>query len=115
MSIEELDIGSAPAYENCAQVGRDGYEERARQECRTLIHQLRRQIGEEPAHCRLHVKSNPHDFGTYFSVSCSYDPNDEAAVEYAFRCERELPKEWDEEAQAELSPPRKGVANEPEL
>lgn len=48
------------------------------------------------------VKQNPHDFGTYLNVNCSFDPDDKAAVEYAFRCEREFPRNWDDDARAYL-------------
>jgi hypothetical protein len=100
-----IDIGSAPYEGRCAQLGRDDYWERARRECRAFINQLRRVFGPEPEGARLSIKSNPHDFGTYLSVICSYESENEAAVDYAFRCEGEGPGEWDEEASASL---RKG-------
>jgi hypothetical protein len=83
-------------------VGRDDYTERARRECRALIQQLRRIFGPEPPGCRLYIKRNPHDFGTYLSVNCSFDPQDEASVAYAYRCEAELPSQWDQQARAQL-------------
>ncbi len=97
-----IDVGCAPPCENCAQVGADGYWERARRECRAWIAQLRRTLGEEPDGARLAVKSNPHDFGTYLSVVCHFDDTLPASVDYAFRCEGEAPNEWDEEARREL-------------
>jgi len=97
-----LDIGSSPPEESCAQVGADGYYERARRECRAYVEQLRRAMGPEPAGARLGVRSNPHDFGTYLSVVCYYDPAMEAAVEYAFRCESDGPQNWDAAARKEL-------------
>lgn len=99
---DDLYIASAPAGEGCAQVGSDGYREHARRECRALIGQLRRTFGPEPPNCRLHVQENPHDFGTYLSVNCSFQSDDRQAVEYAYRCEAELPEEWDAQARIEL-------------
>lgn len=99
---DSLDLGSAPSGEECAQVGRDDYHDRARRECRAYIHQLRRTFGEEPAGARLSIKANDHDFGTYWSVVCSFDGGNEAATDYAYRCESG-PESWDEEARWELS------------
>jgi hypothetical protein len=98
-----MDVGCAPTEEDCAQVGREDYIDRARRECRAYINQLRRLFGDEPEGARLSVKSNPHDFGTYFSVVCYYDPDQPAAVEYALRCEGQGPREWDDEARRELA------------
>jgi hypothetical protein len=105
-----LDLGSAPSHEDCAQVGRDDYAERARCECRVYANQLRRMFGEEPDGARLSVKSSPHDFGSYLSVVCYFDGDNKAAIDYAYRCEAQGPREWDEEARQELQPrskPRK--------
>jgi hypothetical protein len=86
-----FDIGSTPPGEECAQVGRDDYWQRARPECLAYIKLLRRTFGPEPDAARLAVKSNEHDFGTYLSVVCYFDPNNEAAAEYAYRCESDGP------------------------
>jgi hypothetical protein len=99
---DDLYIGSAPAEEDCAQVGTVDYSQRARRECRALVEQLRRAFGPEPPGCRLYTKQNLHDFGTYLSVNCSFDPESQSAIEYAYRCEAELPSEWDAQARAYL-------------
>lgn len=98
-----IDVGCAPACEDCAQVGSDGYHDRARRECRAYINQLRRTFGDEPEGAHLSVRSNPHDFGSYLSVTCSYDESHPASVDYAFRCESEGPEQWDEQARQELA------------
>jgi hypothetical protein len=100
---DHLDIGSSPPGESCAQVGTDGYFERASFECRLYIAQLRRMFGPEPEGARLSVASNPHDFGTYLSVRRYYDPTKPLALAYALRCEAEGPEEWDDLARKELS------------
>jgi len=100
---EWIDIGSSPPGEPCAQVGTEEYLERARRECKVYIALLRRTLGDEPVGAQLSVRSNPHDFGTYLSVVCYYDPAIEGAIDYAFRCESEGPDEWDEQAREELS------------
>lgn len=100
-----LDLGPVPSGEDCAQVGSEGYDARARRECRAYVAQLRRTLGEEPPGARLSVKSHPHDFGTYWSVVCLYDADDEAAADYAFKCESHGPQSWDQQARAELADP----------
>jgi hypothetical protein len=97
-----LYIGSSPYGEDCAQVGSDDYYTRARRECRAFIAQLIRMHGEPPTGCRLTVGSNPHDFGTYYSVDAVFDDANDAACAYAYRCEGEGPELWDDAAREEL-------------
>jgi len=99
---DHIDVGAAPYEEQCAQVGRPDYWDEARRQCRAYIKQLRRKFGDEPDGAKLVLTENPHDFGTYLSVGCRYDSQRPQSVEYAFRCEREMPAQWDEEALGEL-------------
>jgi hypothetical protein len=92
---DHLDLGCAPSDEDCAQVGKDDYRPRARRECRASIALLRRTMGNEPAGARLVIKSNPHDLGTNLSFVCYFDDSQQAAVDYAYRCESDAPTNWD--------------------
>ena len=96
MARDYIDIGSTPCEEDCAQVGEPDYARKARSECNRFIDLLRRTLGPEPAGAQLSVKANPHDFGTYFSVICYCDTDNEAAEKYAYRCEGEAPVPWDD-------------------
>ena len=100
--MDSIDLGSAPWNETCASVGDEDYTSRARRECRALIGQLKRVCGEPPAGVRFRVASNPHDFGTYYSVVVEYDGNDAEAAAYAQRCDEATPEEWDADARLEL-------------
>lgn len=102
MARDFVYIGPSPAEEDCAQVGSDNYHELARKECSALIAQLRRQFGQEPDGAELRVKRESHDFGSYLEVVCYYDERSQAAIEYAYKCEGNLPATWDEEARREL-------------
>lgn len=97
--------GTTPPDESCAQVGSREYDyyDRARKEARAYINQLHRMFGNESDGARLSVKSHPHDFGTYLTVVCFFNPDDKAASDYAQKCESDCPTEWDEEARKELS------------
>jgi len=91
--MDWISVGPAPADEPCAQVGEDGYLQRAREECHRFIGLLRRKLGKEPPGARLLVKSFPHDFGEYLEVVCCHDGS-EAALGYALKCEGEAPARW---------------------
>lgn len=84
-------IGGTPSDEPCAQTGRTaaaGYWNRV--ECLYYITALRKKYGEEPEGASLRTKAEHHDFGTYYEVICTYDPENEAAVKYALACENGL-------------------------
>ena len=100
---DHIDVGATPPMEDCAQLGAADYYDRARHECRAYIGLLRRSLGPEPSGARLDIKTNAHDFGTYLSVVCRYETGNEAALQYALRCESEGPDEWDSTARHELN------------
>ena len=90
-----IELGSAPAEEECVQVSRDGdYLQPIVEECKRYRDLLRKTFGDEPASARLSIKHFPHDFGTYCEVVCSFDDEDEEAQEYAFKLESEAPLRW---------------------
>lgn len=90
-----IEIGPAPADEECAQVGDPDYHIRAYEECIRFIELIRKSIGLEPAAAKLDIKVRPHDFGTYYEVIVRYDRYLELAVDYAFRVESEAPTRWE--------------------
>lgn len=103
---EFVDLGATtPPMEDCAQLGRADYAERAKAEANALIAQLRRLFGMEPDRASLRIKSHEHDFGIYYTVVCCYDTDDPVAAAYAFRCDDESPLEWDDEARKSLGLP----------
>jgi len=101
--IDTLDIESTPYDERCAQVGESDYERRAKLECSVMLAQLGRQFGDPPTGCSIHRKTNPHDFGTYYSLEIWFNEEHEECVDWAFKIEGNMPKNWDEEAKKELA------------
>lgn len=97
-----LDIGPTPAGEDCEQLGPNYNPVKAKQECRAFINQLRRIFGNEEGSANFKIQSNPHDFGTYLSVICSFNDDDEIGAEYAYNVENNTPELWDEQALTEL-------------
>lgn len=91
---DSLDIGSGPPMEDCAQLGQEGYREQALAECRGYIAAIKKKLGEPPPGLSLRVKSNPHDFGCYYSVVAEWEDGDHAAMQYAYKAESEGPDTW---------------------
>ena len=94
---DEMDIGSAPCDEPCVSVGEPDYYPRAKAECDRFIELVRKKLGEEPPGAYLKVKSNPHEWGAYLSVVVAFDDNDEEARNFAYLCESEAPRTWQDD------------------
>ncbi|MEE9199159.1 MAG: hypothetical protein V3U26_05120 [Dehalococcoidia bacterium] len=95
---DNIGIGSAPPDEDCVQVNdRGDYHEAMRAECVRFRELIRKKLGPEPLGAMLAVKSNPHDFGTYYEVACYFDTENEEATNYALRCDDEGPRTWDDD------------------
>ena len=89
-----MDIGSSPCDEPCAQVGEPDYSAKARAECGRFIELIRKKLGIEPLGAYLAIKSFPHNFGIYHEVVVHFDDDDEEARNYAYLCEAEAPRTW---------------------
>ena len=95
---DEMDIGCNPCEEPCVSVSRDvDYLPAMRAECVRFIALIRKKLGEEPPGAYLKVKSNPHDFGLYYSATVYFDDSDEEARHYAYLCESEAPRTWQDD------------------
>ena len=97
--MEDLNIGSTPNEEDCAQVGSADYYARAIKECLAYREQIRKHY-PEPENGYLKVKGFPHDFGSYYEVVAYYDPEDSVASRWAFDIEGDalgVLSTWDEE------------------
>jgi hypothetical protein len=99
---DSLNLSPTPVGEDCAQLGDANYSSRARQECRAFIQQLKREFGEPPIGAAFKITQNPHDFGTYLDVDIQFNDEDDAASEYAYKVEANLPEFWDAAAKKEL-------------
>lgn len=99
-----LNIGSTPAEEPCAQVGRDNYHRLSIIECRAFAHQCHRELvkkfGEEYT-VVVRIKSFPHDFGSYKEVVVEYTPGVDEEQAFYLDGDADL-SNWDEEAKQEL-------------
>lgn len=113
---EYIELSSSPVNEECAQLGADDYEERSRIECRIYKQQLQRMF-PIPAHLEEYIyfaiKKFEHDFGAaatapggslqvnggwYREVIIKYDYNNDAAADFAYNVEENIPKYWDDES-----------------
>lgn len=94
MARDFLVIGSSPPGEKCVQIGCEDYRRLAKAECLRYVDTLRATVGPEPEGAELRVKWFAHDFGEYCEVVCFYSEDDEAATEYALKCESDGPDKW---------------------
>ena len=96
MKKSYISLGPAPSEEDCAQLGDPGYTEQAQEECFRFIRLIREKLGVEKGSARLRSKPQPHDFGTYYEVVCWYVAEDLVGEEYAWLCESQCPRTWDD-------------------
>lgn len=99
-----MNIGATPWGESCAQLGSEGYEERARAECLAYMGQIERILKANNYKIPkgfLYISRNEHDFGTYFEVAIKegVHPTAQAFVD------GNLPENWDQEAILALPAP----------
>lgn len=95
---DSLEFETAPSDEPCAQVGSEGYSVFARLEAKALYQQILRMFGNPPEGLAIRLASAPHDFGSYYELKFSFDDENEAAVNYAFKVEESFPDKWDSQA-----------------
>jgi hypothetical protein len=91
---EYLELGSAPADEDCIQVGDNDYVPAMLKDCKRYKEQLTKQFLNIPDSCSFSIKQFPHDFGSYYEVVIYYDPNIPASIDFAFNVENNLPNNW---------------------
>jgi hypothetical protein len=94
--MDMLELGSAPAEEDCVSVtDKEDYMQAMREECRrykALLESLF-PVPDNVDAC-FAIKSYPHDFGTYMEVVVKFDNYDEKAIDFAFHVEENLPGKW---------------------
>lgn len=103
---ETIELGSTPCDEECAQVGSEGYYERAKHECivyRSMLYRWLKESYDEEEMPTLKIKSSSHDYGCYLEVCVSFDDTNETQTEIAYLLEGNGPTKWDEIAKQELA------------
>lgn len=94
-SMEYMELGPVPCNESCAQVGSDEYQDRAKAECRRYKALLEKTCPvPEGVEASYAIKRFPHEFGSYYEVVVKYNPNNEAACNFAFEVEGNTPHTW---------------------
>ena len=102
MAKDHVSIGPSPCDETSVQVEPSGAcVEAMLAECKRFLELTRKKMGEEPDGAWLSVKGFPHEFGTYYEVVCNFYDDNEQAVAYAYRCESEAPRTWDDDKPVE--------------
>jgi len=95
-----IELDTTPIFENCAQMGFDGYLKLATIESNLFISQLKRTL----IHDKVDIikSSYPTDYGNSIIVKIVYDEDDLDAEKQAFEIENNLPQFWDNISEEEL-------------
>lgn len=94
--IDCIELGTAPYDESCVQVGSEDYREKALVEAKRFKKLLIKKFGEPPEGAYFVIKSYPHDFGNYYELVIKFDETIEAAINYAFLVDNNLPSNWND-------------------
>ena len=94
---DSLSFDTCPVYEICESLGPDYEPMKARAEAKRTIELLRKKFGEEPHRAHLGIKSNPHEFGSYLSIECYFDDEDDNSQQYCFSVESNWPNTWNDD------------------
>lgn len=98
---EHVYLGSSPTDEPCAQKNDPGYGPKAYAETGRYIAQLRRLYavshGGRECPAVIRRKSEAHDFGRYYEVVASYDPDVAAEETAALWLKNNAPSHWEAE------------------
>lgn len=98
-----MELGPTPCEEDCAQVGSNGYRNRANKELAAYINQLNRLFSNAIENgVKFRAKWFFHEFGSYGEVCAYWDTENEIANNYVYTVERNLPSNWDKESLKEL-------------
>lgn len=88
-----LDLGPVPHDEEPEQLGPNYDPTKALDECRRYVKMLEK-LFPPVGNARFVITSNPHDFGSYYSVEVKYDSDNENEEEFAYNVEANLPANW---------------------
>src|SRR5262245_16282035 len=93
---EYVELGQVPWEERPSRMAEPGYRINALRECEAFIQAIRNYVGYEPTGACLAWKAFPQEAGVEYQVVCFYDEKVPDAVQYARRCERQVPATWEE-------------------
>lgn len=97
-NMEWFDFDTVPYEEQCAQVGEPDALQKMKDEVKRTKALLIQKFGEPPIGVLIRPHRNEHDFGSYYSLRVYYNPNLPDAVAYAFACEGDFPRTWEDTA-----------------
>lgn len=95
---DSLSFDTVPIEEEVESLGPDYDTVRARKQANRLISLLKEKFPNPPPNAHLGIKSNPHDFGSYLSVECYFDDEDENrdSLDYCLSIESNFPMTWND-------------------
>jgi hypothetical protein len=104
MAFDYIELGPVPAGETCAQVGTEHYLAMSLRECKVYQRMLQRLCPiPQGLPVAFVVRSHAHDFGPYREVSVRFCGGSQAAVDFAYDVDANVPEQWDAIARGELA------------
>ena len=105
-----LYIDTTPSNEKCTQVNDPDYSAKARAEGRRMLAQIDKHypLPENASMGYTRIKSESHDFGSYYQIQIIFDDECESSVNWAFSIEADslgALEYWDEETKLDYCPP----------
>jgi hypothetical protein len=108
MAKDIIYLGSVPIEEACEQASPENGVAAGFQDVQVYRKQLIRLYTASHGRdltetgCKLQLKCEDHELGSYYEVVASFDVNDEKAMEAAFWFDANSPEFWDEISKKEL-------------
>ena len=97
----EIELGCCPVDVEAVQLGDDQNGSKMLIQCDAWRRQLERALRNHEVYrgcqLRLRNKAFKHDFGTYYEVVASCEPDDELSIEAAFWLEANAPTNFDDD------------------
>ena len=91
-----LYLGPVPCEEDAIQVSPTCDTVAMKKQVRDYVTMLEERFPDAPEEAYFSIKTEYHDYGTYYEAVVKYKDCDEDAVNYAFFVESNLPSRWDD-------------------
>lgn len=94
--MEYLYLGPTPYEEDAIQLTPTCDTIAMRKQVRDYVTMLEQRFPDAPEEAYFSIKSEYHDYGTYYEAIVKYNEDNEDAVKYAFCVESNLPARWND-------------------
>jgi hypothetical protein len=94
--MDYLYLGPTPFEEDAIQLSPTCDTVEMRKQVRDYVAMLEKRFPNAPDEAYISIKSEYHEYGTYYEAIVKYNKKDEDAVKFAFCVESNLPARWND-------------------